>query len=197
MDKAIIGLIGVFLGAALSITRELWLDYRSQKKKAEYLAILVACILDRYVDGCVSVVSDNGLTNQDGITVTQVTTPDLDLNSIDVDWQSLPSDLMYEILSFPNLIEEANHKISSVAEYVASPPDFEEVYEERHYEYAILGIKAAQLAEKFRQTYSLPIRDFNSWNPIEYMKQKKAEISSIRLERERAHASFIAASNIS
>ena len=144
METAIFGLVGVVLGAVLTTLSNLWLGHRSSKKRAEYLAIQISCIFDRYVDGCVDVVQDDGLsqgqTKPDGSREIKVSTPELDIHKIEVDWQSLPSDLMYEILSFPNRIEEANQKIDFVSTYEAFPPDYEEAFEERQYQYAILVV---------------------------------------------------------
>lgn len=47
----------------------------------------------------------------------------------DVNWKSLPVTLMYEILRLPVLIQDAENHISDIAEYVAGPSDFEEVFE--------------------------------------------------------------------
>ena len=189
MESAIFGLIGVLLGAVLTTLSNLWLGHRSSRKKAEYLAIRVSCIFDRYVDGCVAVVQDDGLLegqpNPDGTREDRVPTPELEIQKIDVDWQSLPSELMYEILSFPNRIEEADQKIDIVATYEAFPPDYEEAFEERQFQYSILGIQAAEIAGKLRKKYCIPARSFESWNPIEFMEKNKTEILNLRTQRQK------------
>jgi hypothetical protein len=59
----------------------------------------------------------------DGYHQIQVTPPTFDVQTLEVvDWKSLPSQLMYEILSFPNFIEAASHRIDAAFEYAASPP---------------------------------------------------------------------------
>ena len=59
MEELLIGFSGVILGAILTVAREFWNDHRT-KKKAQFLAIRVTTMLDRFVEGCVSVVSDDG-----------------------------------------------------------------------------------------------------------------------------------------
>lgn len=184
MDKALYGLLGVILGSALTLARELWNDHRSSKKRAEYLAILISCALDRYVDQCVNVANDGGVEDQEGYTITQQPNAEIDIQSFDVDWQSLPAKLMYEILSFPNLIEEAKHSIDAVTEYFATPPDYFEAIEERQYQFATLGIKAGDIAKELREKYNLPKRNYESWDPIDSMEKTKNEIIELRKKRE-------------
>ncbi len=188
MEKAIIGLAGVVLGAVLTTFKDLWISHIGRKKKAEYLAILVSCICDRFVDGCVLIVGDvgtfHGQTNEEGYHEIQVPYPDFNIHNLEVDWQSLPSELMYEILSFPNLIEESKHRIDGAFTYEAGPPDYAEGFEERQLQYAILGIKAGILADKLRKKYCLPLRKYDTWNPIEFMKKDQERILKRRDKRE-------------
>ena len=90
---------------------------------------------------------------------------------------------MYEILSFPNQIDAANHRIDGAFEYDAGPPDYEEGFEERQYQYAVLGLKAAYLADQLRTNYGVPMRECSDWNPIEYLNAQKVKIFEIRAKR--------------
>ena len=189
--EALYGLFGVVLGAVLTLASELLKDYKSRKKRAEYLAIRISCAFDRYVDQCVAVANDGGVEDQEGCTITQEPDPEIDIQSFDVDWQSLPATLMYQILSFPNLMEEAKQSISSVAFYVAGPPDYFEAIEERQYQYATLGVKAGDIAKELREKYNLPVRNYEFWDPIESMKKTIKEIIEQRNEREKKQKSFM------
>jgi|SynMetStandDraft_2_1070026.scaffolds.fasta_scaffold01794_5 hypothetical protein len=60
MDKAIFGMIGVALGVILTMLKEWWLQSRKSKKEAEYLAIQIISLLDRYIVSCAAVVGDDG-----------------------------------------------------------------------------------------------------------------------------------------
>lgn len=134
MDKALIGLIGVVVGVFLTLIKDWWFEYRNRRKNIEFLCIHIVCMLDRYVGGCVDVVNDDGLYlgqhGADGCKHTQATLPKFEPQSIDVEWKSLPANIMYEILNFPNEIEDANFRIEAEYEYAAGPPDFDEFFEE-------------------------------------------------------------------
>jgi hypothetical protein len=144
MSEAVIGLIGVMVGALITGASEFWKERRTRKKNAEYLAIRIVSLLDRYVEGCTEVAGDDGLCqgqpDEDGCRRIQVEVPELHIQLIDVDWRSIPATLMYQILSFPNKIDAANHRIHGEFEHASSPPDYEEGFEERRYQYALLGL---------------------------------------------------------
>jgi hypothetical protein len=127
-EKYIFGLLGIVLGSALSvifsIARELYAESRAKRKETEYLAIRMVCIFESFMEGCASVVSDDGTyhgqTDADGYSRVQVVPPQLEVNLSDVNWRSLPPELMYEILYFPNLIKDADTFISSTRFQVIS-----------------------------------------------------------------------------
>ena len=171
---------GVALGVFLTIGKDWIQSYRSNKTKAEYLAVRVTCALDRYVDGCVKIVNDYGMPNDRGFYEVQEDFPELDLESMDLEWKTLPTDIMYRILSFQNQIESAHRSIAHYEEYEASPPDYSEAFEERQYQYAKLGMLANIYASKLRKKYGLPDRKFNDYNPLTDMKKRYLDIKRCR-----------------
>jgi len=187
MESAIFGLVGVFLGAVLTVAREWWFQSRKTRKDAEYLSIQVSCELERYVAMCAEVVGDDGLCDglpdEDGCHSIQVQAPEFDPMSLNVEWKSLPANLMYEILDFPYKTEVANQAIAAAFEYEAGPPDYWEGFEERQLQYATLGLAASELATKLRSHVDLPARSVGDWNPVRYMKEKKSAIESKRAKR--------------
>lgn len=187
MESAIFGLVGVALGALLTVVREWWFQSRKNKKDAEYLSILVSCELERYAARCAEVVGDNGLCegrpDENGYSSIQVETPKFESHAFSVEWKSLPALLMYEVLDFPYKAELAAQSVSAAFEYAATPPDFSEGFEERQLKYACLGLAALELAAKLRGYVGLPPRDIGKWNTAEYMEQHKADIESLRKER--------------
>jgi hypothetical protein len=66
---------------------------------------------------------------------------------------------------------------------ISGPPDFDEFFEERTYQYACLGLSAAELARDLRNIYSIPERDFVHWNPVNELRDKKDTI-----EQQQRHA---------
>jgi hypothetical protein len=187
VESAIFGLIGVALGALLSVAREWWFKSRKDKKDAEYLSILVSCELERYAARCAEVVGDDGLCegrpDENGYSSIQVETPKFESHALSVEWKSLPALLMYEVLDFPYKAELAAQRVSAAFEYSATPPDYLEGFEERQLQYASLGLAALELARKLRDYVKLPPRGIGEWNPAEYMERHKAAIGSRRKER--------------
>jgi len=187
MDKVLIGLSGVILGAILTVLRDLLNNHLTSKKRAEYLAIRVTCIFDRFVASCVLVAEDDGMIygrDEQGCIEFHTKFPKIDYQSLDVDWQSLPFDLMYEILNFPSHIEESDGVIESTAEFGSGPPDYEEETEERRLQYAKLGLLADSLSTKLRSKYNMPSKDYKDWSPVGYLKKTIDKIEEIRKKRQ-------------
>lgn len=186
------GLCGVWLGATLTSKREESREATRSQKEASYLAILVVTHLDRFVNGCARVVSDDGTSygqpaGKDGVYETTVEPPDFDPLSLDVEWKSLPSKLMYEILSLPYAIEMLNHRIEAAGEY-DSPPDYADFFWERRHGYAYMGLKVSELACQVRQHAGLPNFTYNEgdWNREGYMREQKDRLEKLRDKHHRS-----------
>lgn len=188
MKEALIGLAGVVVGALLSAMKDFWLNWRSSKKKAEYLAIRVVSKLDRFIEGCVVVTGDDGYrcTQHHGQDEREpeASTPEFEVQSLDVEWKAIPARLMYDILRLPDLVTVAERRIAGVSEF-PDPPDHEEYFYERQLQYAKLGLKAAQISNVLCSKYGLPKPDYEDWNPIEYLEQKQKKIMESRAQREK------------
>ena len=187
MNEILIGLVGVVVGAMLTIARDLYNEHRSQKKRAMFLALKITCMLDQFTTECTDVAGDNGYMHggdEQGCATTQTTYPKIDLYAAEVDWQSLPFYLMYETLSLHTQIEAANSLISATSEYVSHPPDYEEYFEERQYQYASLGLLANKLSNNLRQYYKMPKKHYERWNPNEFLLEQKIKIEKIRKARD-------------
>ena len=185
-----LALIGVVVGAGITGGKEVLFDWRNRRRNARYLAIRTVCLLDRFIDDCASVAADDGTSQgqpagKDGCYESQVTAPDFEINSLDGDWKAIPQDFMYALISFPMHVEAADHRVSGAMEN--SSPPFEDVIDERQFQYAKLGLKAAPLAEKLRRHYQIPARTFEIWNPIEYMHEK---LVTLKQQREAAAQGF-------
>ena len=198
MDKATYVLLGVVLAVLLNAVKEWWFQRGKSRKDLEYLAIRISCMLDTFVSGCSDVAADDGLHQgqygPDGCRDIQVTPPSFEPIGVDVEWKSLPTALMYEVLNFPNLVEAANHRISGVFEYAASAPDYEDGFEERQLQYADLGLKASALSAKLRKTGGMPPVDTpasEDWNPIQFMQEKAAEVKRTKEVRAARHQDLL------
>ncbi|MEJ6474847.1 hypothetical protein [Pseudoalteromonas piscicida] len=179
MEKFLIGIAGVFVGALLTVLRESFNEWRSKRNHARYLAVRVICLLERFISGCFEVVCDNGVEDQHGCLVISSKAPTIDFDGIDGKWQSLKFDLMYRILDLPNRLNYANEEVSIAAEYGDGAPEYRDAFRVRQYQYALLGIEASELVEILREKYSMPKKSYDTWNPLEKFLEKKAEIDAI------------------
>jgi hypothetical protein len=181
------GLIGVILGALLTglipWIREWRLEHLKRDREARYLAVRVVCILDRFIEECAEVVIDDGLDcgqpNPEGELEAQVDLPIEPAFPNDVDWKSINRFIMYEILSIPSDTQRARRRISGASEF-AFPPDYKEFFEERQYQFACIGLKAAAAVKQLRETYEINGPDLGRWNPLERMRERKALIEQER-----------------
>lgn len=202
-EKYIFGLLGIALGSILSavfsVIRDLYAEKRSKKKEAEYLAIRMICIFESFMEGCSSVVSDDGLyhgqPDSEGYSRIQVKSPELNIHLDDVNWKSLPPDLMYEILYFPNLIKDAESFIDSTFEHAASPPDYSAGFEERQYQYSQLGLQASELTSRLREKYKIPKKHISNWDIVEFMRTEREKINQLRARREAEHKARLTVNN--
>lgn len=194
MAEAFFGLVGVLIGSAISWLQTLWVDKRATKKNARYLAIRVVCILDKYVEDCVDVVKDDGLSygqrTEDGCLEPQVKAPGSPVFPNDVDWKSIDHELMYMILSFPAEVESADRIIDAASD-IASPPDFEDWFDERKFRYSQFGLVAYKLSEDLCTKYNIMRKTYNDWNPADYLKNEFKAVSQRRQKATERHRQFV------
>ena len=183
-ENLLYGLIGLFFGWLLTLAREMFAEKRALKREAEYLAIRVVCALDSFLENCASVVLDNGVPDEDGYYRIRVTAEAPQIEFSDVNWKALPADLMYTILSFPNLIAEINNYVASSFDH-ASPPEFEESFELRQREYAQLGLKVSALSDELRVRFRIPHREMSNWDIVGYLRERNDKLSQLQADREK------------
>lgn len=188
MTEAIIGFLGVIVGAVMTATKDIWLEWRKKEQDAKFLAIRVVSAFDRFVRECTEVVGDDGLLcgqpDRDGLRKIRAPEPRFDVQDFDVNWKSIPSQLMYEILSFPDLVDAARHQVEGAFEYGDGPPDYQDGFEERQYQYADLGVKASDIADCLRDVYGAPRVEHGDWDPVANLKEAKQRLEVSRAERQ-------------
>lgn len=179
---AIAGFLGVLIGTALVPSIR---GYFSRKKAAQYLAIRVVCILDKYVDDCAVVANDWGEEDQEGLSRPQVSAPSSPTYPGDLDWQSIGHRLMYELLALPAAADKIGSIVSNAGEF-ADPPDYEGYFETRSFQYATIGLRAYELTEKLRKLYDIRELETSDWDPVDQMKRQLREIRDRQQKRVKA-----------
>jgi hypothetical protein len=192
MSDGVVGLLGVIVGAVLTWGHGTWSEWRERARHARYLAIRVVCILDKYIEDCVAVTLDDGYCEgrpggEDGTAEPQVETPPPPAFPQDLDWKCIDHELMYRLLSLPRDVEAANQRIVYASEN-AFPPDYDEAFEERQYQYAKLGLAAFALTEEIRKRYKIPLQETGDWNPAERLGEERKKIEEVRQAR---HAEYV------
>ena len=195
MTEAVFGLVGVLIGSAISWFQSYWLNRQETKKSAQYLAVRVVCVFDKYLEDCVSVVKDDGLScgqrTPDGCLEAQVLSLGAPVFPDDVDWKSISNNLMYEILSFPSDVEAADKSIAFISDAIATPPDYEEFFEERAFCYAQFGLRAHELARKLRTEYNITAKKYENWNPVSELDNELKKIKETRLQKAKDAKKFV------
>jgi hypothetical protein len=188
--------LAAFAGAVIALIGTYFLNRKDTERAARYLAIRIVCIFDKYLEDCVSVVKDDGLSygqrTPDGCLEPQERSPGPPIFPDDVDWKSIDHNLMYEILSFPSDVEAADRSIAFTWDVIASPPDYEEGFEDRAFHYAQFGIRAYELARKLRKEYQIPAKEYGDWNPVSELREELSKIKDVRTRGEKRNAELMA-----
>ena len=167
---ATVGLVGVAIGQWMTYWRERKLQRHKDAKDTAHLIALVAGALERFSEGCEAVAFDDGSHDEHGYLRSTKPEPLFEPDKLQVEWKALPPELMFHVLDLPYRAEAAERIIEGASEHAAMPPDFEEFFEQRQYQYAVLGADAARLAARLRSHAGMPARPENPhWNSIEQM----------------------------
>ena len=194
MIEAVIGLAGVVVGSAITISKDVWVSRLERRREGSYSAIRLICILEEYVDKCISVVGDDGTVygqpagrTSDGeeyYKPTEPSPPPLEFPD-DIAWRSLKEPVMHRILALPNTARSTNRHISGAWEH-SSPPHHDLMFAIRHEGYARLGLEALEIAENLRQQFGVSangrVKLNSNWEPKKYLLEELAKFDERRSE---------------
>lgn len=186
MIEAIVGLVGVIIGAGITWLQTYLIRKRDEAKNARYLAIRCVCILDKFVEDCMDVIKDDGLSfgerNSEGCLEPQVIAPGPPIFPNDVDWRSIDQEIMYKLISFPTEVEAGDRMIAHTKIF-AYPPNFEDWFLERKYYYCTFGIHAYNLSNELTNKYGIKKKVYNNWEPESEFNEEFTKISERRQQR--------------
>ena len=166
--SAVSGLLGVAVGTCVPLVREWFAD----RKRRAYAAIRAVCVLDKFIVDCASSVGqeDSG----DDLPVSSwpesLSYPD------DIDWRLLDSALTYRALALPNRVAAAANAVAFIKEVASTERDPQHLTTVS-VRYVPLGIEAADLARELRQSYGLPEKTRDDWEPVEFLQKKARRIA--------------------
>ena len=194
MSEAIIGFIGVIIGAFLTPVIEWVRAARTDRKHARYMAIRVISIIDEFVDMCVEVAADSGEPDQGGWYYYHAAVPKLEPFPDGLDWEVIDHKLAYDILSLPNKLNDTKRNIRWESQHIGGPND--ELGPILQYEYSTLGLFALDVSNKLRNKYKIqqdPVDHRNpDWSAFKFLSETKEKIEKNRKEYEKKQAEFLA-----
>lgn len=177
-----------YVGHRLTVSKD---TQEERGRHARYLAIRVVCILDNFVAGCSEIVADGGEYDAEACLRTTVDYPTLQFPD-DVDWRSISPNLMYRLLALPNDLDSAHKSIHYMGNEVSSPPDFEEFFEERKYQFGKLGLAALALCDEIRETFEIPPHDYGvGWHPKPWFEKATVEVDRMWKQAAESAANLI------
>lgn len=173
--------------AAERLRHEQQLTEDKRQKELLYISTELVFRLERFAQGCADVVKDEGLEDDEGYTRTTVSAEEFSTDDIDGDWRVLPARIMYRIREMTVLIPEANRYISVIYEF-DDPPDWQNTFKERRYQYSRLGMRAVLLAKRLRKLNGMPSSHLDNgscWSVqyvlwTEWRKQRKFRADKVR-----------------
>lgn len=186
VTEGIFGLVGVVIGAILAFGGQVWIEHRNRSRRAYYLAVRIVCMLDEFVEDCLVAAHDEGeVVHDNGYEELIPTAPSAKVPQwpVDADWESFDPDLLHRVLTFPAKVKSANEMISQTAEYVDSPPDHIELFEEKSFQHATLGLSACELAKAIRSKYKIPKTFSHLHEPEEALDQIEKKVTKDRQAR--------------
>lgn len=196
MSEAFFGFLGVIVGGIIPWLQSSMSERQLKRNNADYLAIKIVTLLEKYILDCVDVVCDDGTSQgqpagKDGCYEHQVDTPAHIAFPDDINWKSIDSKLMFKLLSLPNLAHEADRSISFSLEF-AGPPDYSEFFEERQKKYAKIGLYALDVESELRNKYKIPNRNHeHDWCPKNVFEKRIKEIEELDEKRQKQNQKFI------
>ena len=158
---ALIAPVGVLAGAgvtsALTWRRELRKEEQQRARDRSYLAVLVSAHLEKFARDCCTSAWETGDPQDPDEEYGPMTRPELvDLLQLKVEWRSLSSDLMYDILNLPEELAQGRRRTSAI--YSWHDEVSRELFWSHREEHSAIGTRALNLADRLRNEGGLPSR---------------------------------------
>lgn len=149
-------LAGVALGSVLSGIGASITGWKKRKQEAEYLALTVVPLLERFAHRCRLVSMDDGTddygqpSGQDERCEIVVPDPEFKPDAIVVDWKSVPAEISFFVLQLPYRLEMMRSDYSGEYSY-DDTPDYTPFFNARRLSFATLGIEVLNVSAKLRK----------------------------------------------
>lgn len=174
-------LVVTAFGAFLGGVKDIALDWWKRRGFAKYNAMIIATKLDQFIADCVDLTDDPKFTDEQGIVQGTVPNPTLEWPK-EIDWPSLPSELMYRCLLLPERARSATEAANFIAANVSGPPDYTEFFEELELRFSEVGLHAVHILQRLKESYGVQSQDRYEKDPKKIFLQT---INKVRASKER------------
>lgn len=182
---AVSGIASAFLTTKFTTSASRQQALRVEEKDAAYLTSQVAPALRQYAETCLLVTHDDGYdegrrAGANDCAEAVVKTPTFSPKELTVEWKSLDSKLMLEILTFPDLMTPI---VGVPSGDYDDPPDYEAYFLDRQRRHASLGLYALDLVKRLHAS----LRHEQSHHVEELtvqLQERKAKLEMDHFERE-------------
>lgn len=183
---------GVWVGAWLVTRREAGVRQEKRTADALFLAVTISGVLEKFVSACADVAYDDGLRKGErdihGDLRIQVTAPLLNYSDLEVDWKSLPGQLLDKVHSIPR-------RLATLTEYLAwlSEEGSEDIFfSDRRLKFAELGLHAASVSEELRVSVGLEPRIDPNSRAVEWLRKSYEIMHQAEVERQAQQEKLVA-----
>lgn len=177
---------GVFIGGAKDIV----LDWWKRRRLVNYQAMLVATTLDQLISDCIDLIFDPKHEDEHGVAHGTVPNPTIEWPK-DIDWPSIPSDLMYRCLLLPGRIKSAGETASFVAEHASGPPNYSEYFDELEQRFSEIGLQAVHIRNRLKEDYGVHAQD-PAYDPQELFQRTIDKVLASKAEQHERQKAFTA-----
>lgn len=151
----------------------------ARDENASHLGVVVLVLLERFIADCAKVAGDEGTVygqragryeNGEEYYIPQAETPKIAFDGLRVEWRAISPSLMYAIHSISLDLTETVEYLGHVAEN-ACPP-YDDYMASRQHEFAKLGVRVAEIAQKLRTETGIPSRPPKEWDAESYLQER-------------------------
>ena len=176
MNEVIFGFTGVLIGALIPIFHIEFSKNKDSNRNAKYLAARIISTLEDYLHHCIDVVYDEGQEDHQGVTSPSVRIPSLIEFPQDIDWKSIDSKLMCDLLLLPSKAHKRNREIDFSWE-LANLPDNSEVINTRVKCYSEIGLEVIRLRDILCKKYGIELEKNKNWDAKNFLEEKRSKFS--------------------
>ncbi|MEA9759767.1 hypothetical protein VDF70_11960 [Xanthomonas campestris pv. raphani] len=165
LGRTLVPLVGVALGVALTLGKDVIFHRRQRAMDSGYISILLTDRLFDFAEACTSVAFDDGtvegrpageLKSGERYYKPQTSLPELSLDINSADWKALDRGLMYTVYELARDVRSAKRHVQE-EQFEDSPP-YDLAMRYRRYTYAAVGNRAFELGDEILKKAGLNSR---------------------------------------